>query len=59
MVNNIEIPYIISSRRKGDYGTVIANIDLASKILDWEPKYSIADMCKHGWNWKVKNPNGY
>ena len=40
-VNNIEIPYIISSRRKGDYGTVIANIDLASKILDWEPKYQL------------------
>tara|TARA_B100000242_G_scaffold96699_1_gene66284 strand:- start:1965 stop:3026 length:1062 start_codon:yes stop_codon:yes gene_type:complete len=58
-VNSIDVPYIFSRRREGDCAKIVANNLLAKSILDWEPKYSIEDMCTDGWNWQLKNPNGY
>ena len=28
-------------------------------ILKWEPKRNIEEICRDGWNWQVKNPNGF
>ena len=28
-------------------------------ILNWIPKRNIDDICRDGWNWQLKNPNGY
>tara|TARA_Y100000589_G_scaffold299656_1_gene309237 strand:+ start:169 stop:1209 length:1041 start_codon:yes stop_codon:yes gene_type:complete len=50
-VNNVDIPYEFASRREGDNEFVVADNSLAVSILDWEPKYSLVDMCKDGWNW--------
>ena len=58
-VNKVEIPYVFSKRRKGDNGIVYADISLAKKLLNWKPKKSLEDMCRDGWNWKLKNPSGY
>jgi UDP-glucose 4-epimerase len=58
-VNKVEIPYVFSKRRKGDNGIVYADISLATKLLNWKPTKSLEDMCRDGWNWKLKNPNGY
>ena len=57
--NDIKLNYIFSGRREGDLPIVIADNTLARKILNWFPKKSISDMCKDGWNWNLKNPNGY
>ena len=57
--NNVKIPYVFSDRRQGDHGVVIANNEFLSKKLEWSPEFSIQDMCKDGWAWKEKNPNGY
>ena len=46
-------------RRKGDVGKLVADVSLAKNLLGWTPKKSLEDMCKDGWKWKVKNPNGY
>ena len=58
-VNNKKIEYIFSERRIGDKDIVYANCEQAKKILNWESKRDIAQMCKDGWNWQFKNPNGY
>ncbi len=58
-INNVEVPYIFSRRRKGDLKKVVADSSLALSLLRWRPERSISEMCKDGWKWKVLNPNGY
>ena len=58
-INKVKLNYIFSDRREGDLPIVVADNSMAIKILNWVPKKSIAQMCKDGWNWKLKNPEGY
>ena len=58
-VNNVKIPYVYTNRRKGDNAIVVANNELAKSLLNWSPVFKIEDMCRHGYIWKLKNPNGY
>ena len=58
-VNNLKIPYVFAKRRKGDVEKILANNELALKILNWTPQIEIEDMCRDGWKWKINNPNGY
>ena len=57
--NKVEVPFEFMERRKGDVGKLVADVSLAKNLLGWTPKKSLEDMCKDGWKWKVKNPNGY
>ena len=58
-VNNVKIPFSFAERRLGDNAIVVADNSLAKSILNWQPKRSIEEICKDGWNWQLKNPNGY
>ncbi len=58
-INNLRIPYVFSKRRSGDIPIIIADNKKAVEFLKWTPKLNLSDMCKDGWNWKCKNPNGY
>tara|TARA_B100001093_G_scaffold519597_1_gene609381 strand:+ start:165 stop:1220 length:1056 start_codon:yes stop_codon:yes gene_type:complete len=58
-VNNIELPLKFMSRRKGDIPKVIADNSMAIKILKWNPKKNLEQMCSDGWKWQKLNPNGY
>ncbi len=58
-INNVKIPFSFEKRRAGDNAFVVANNFLARKILNWAPKKSIEDICKDGWIWQLKNPNGF
>lgn len=58
-INNCDLPYVISKRRKGDVPTLIANNQYALSKLDWSPSKSIQDMCKDGWRWNLLNPKGF
>ena len=58
-VNKCKIPFEFTNRRKGDTPFVVSDNKLAKEYLGWSPKRSIEDMCKDGWNWQIKNPNGY
>ena len=58
-VNKVEIPFIFDERRPGDNAFVVADNSLAKSILNWIPKRNMHDMCKDGWYWQLKNPNGY
>ncbi len=37
------------ARREGDVPELVANVDLAKKLLDWECKKTLLDICKDGW----------
>lgn len=54
-----EVPYVIAPRRPGDPDEVYANAEKAKKLLGWEAKKDVDDMCKDSWNWQSNNPNGY
>ena len=58
-VNKIKIPYVFTNRRPGDVGIVIADNSYALSLLNWSPRRTLEEMCKDGWNWQRKNPNGY
>ena len=58
-VNNIEIPYFFSKKRKGDVARLVADITLAKEKLNWLPIRDLKMMCRDGWQWKKQNINGY
>ena len=58
-VNNVEVPFTFQERRLGDNSSVIADNSLAKSLLEWTPKRNIEDACRDGWNWQLKNPNGF
>ena len=58
-VTGKKIPFEFVGRRPGDVFISVANPGLALQTLGWSTKFSISDICNHGWNWQQKNPNGY
>ena len=59
VINEVKIRYSFVDRRPGDNSFVVADNSLAKSILNWEPKRNIKDICRNGWNWQLKNPNGF
>ena len=53
-VNAIKLPYRIGKRRPGDVIEAYANIEKATQLLGWTPKYSLADALKTAWSWEQK-----
>ena len=58
-VNNIEVPYSFTKRRKGDQAKIVADNSKILSTLNWFLKKSLESMCLDGWNWHLMNPNGY
>ncbi len=54
-----QIPFSIQKRRDGDVAICYADISKAKKLLDWNPNRTLEQICLDGWNWQLKNPNGY
>jgi len=55
-INQILIPFEYTCRRPGDIDSCYADNSLAKKILSWEPKYDLFDMCRDSWE-SQKNIN--
>lgn len=55
----VKIPYEIVGRRAGDVVAAYADPAKAKRELGWSARFNLADMCRDGWNWQQKNPNGY
>ncbi|MCE7915283.1 MAG: UDP-glucose 4-epimerase GalE [Nitrosomonas sp. PRO4] len=53
------IPYRLAPRRPGDIASCYADPKLASKLLGWQAKLGLDEMCAHSWHWQSANPNGY
>lgn len=58
-VNQMEIPYVIASRRPGDVARCFADATRAREMLGWTAKKTLEDMCRDSWRWQSQNPNGY
>jgi len=58
-VNGIKVNYEIGPRRSGDLPVVYADATKAKKVLGWQAKRTLADMCRDSWNWQKNNPDGY
>ena len=58
-VNNVKVPYFFEKRRLGDAAFVVADNSLLISKMNIYPKMNIEDMCRDGWRWKKKNPNGF
>jgi len=54
-----KIPFVIAPRRSGDIATCYADPSYARKILGWEAKLGIDEMCADHWRWQSMNPDGY
>ncbi len=57
--NKVPVPYRIAPRRAGDIAIYFADAQLAKKLLNWETKRSLEDICRDTWRWQTQNPNGY
>jgi len=53
------VPYQIVERRAGDIATCFADPIYAKKVLNWEAKRGVDEMCEDSWRWQSMNPNGY
>ena len=57
--SGVIIKYAIGPRRAGDLPEFWANADKAQKVLGWQTKRTLEDMCKDTWKWQSMNPQGY
>jgi len=53
------VPYAFAPRRSGDVAQCYADATLAKKLLGWEARHTLAEMCADAWRWQSGNPNGY
>lgn len=54
-----KIAYRILSRRPGDIAECWADPIFAQRILCWQAKRSMVQICNDSWRWQKTNPNGY
>ena len=57
--SGMKIEYEFKERREGDIDSNFADCTKAKKLLDWQAKFSIYEMCLDAWEWQKNNPNGY
>ena len=57
-VNDTNISYSVSSRRKGDVAVCYADATKAKSVLRWTAKRTVEEMCRDAWNWEKKVHGG-
>lgn len=53
------VAYKIVARRPGDVAAVYADPALARKTLGWKAERGVEEMCRDGWRWQSRNPEGF
>lgn len=53
------IPYVIRERRSGDACITVADPSEAKRRLGWQTRRNLDDICRDGWRWQSRNPQGY
>ena len=53
------VAYQLVERRPGDAATTVADPSLANRLLGWQTKRSLEEICRDGWSWQSQNPEGY
>ena len=54
-INQVNIPYEITDRRKGDIAECYADAGKAKKELNWEAKKDVKDMVRDAWRFEKNN----
>ena len=54
-INKVKVPYKIANRRNGDISESYCSCKKSKIELNFTPKYTIKDMCKDAWNYKLLN----
>ena len=57
--SGVSIKKEIVARRPGDIAVCYADASKAKRLLGWEARFTLADMCRDSWNWQKNNPKGY
>ena len=52
---NLPVKYIVVSRRQGDPDSLVADINLAQKVLQFKPRYDIMDILQTAYDWHLRN----
>lgn len=58
-ISGKKLDVIFSERRSGDVAECWSNPEKALLELGWKAKKGLDEMLSDGWNWQLKNPNGY
>lgn len=54
-----KVLYRIVERRSGDVAQSFSDPSAALRLLGWEAKLGLDDMCRDAWRWQSMNPYGY
>ena len=52
-VNGVTVPRAFAARRPGDTATCYADASLAKRLLGWEAKRGVEEMCRDAWRWET------
>jgi len=55
----ISIKFKYLPRRDGDLAAFWANSSKAFKVMCWQPKFTISEICEDTWRWHKNNAKGY
>ena len=58
-VNSVKVPHVVGPRRPGDVAECYADASLAKKLLGWQAKRGVDDMCRDAWRWQSQYPRGF
>lgn len=53
------VPHQIVARRSGDVAQCWADPGLAQRLLGWQARHTLDEMCADAWRWQSQNPAGY
>lgn len=53
------VPFRIAPRRPGDVAQCWADPSLARRLLGWQARHTLDEMCADSWRWQSRNPSGY
>lgn len=53
------VPYQVVARRPGDIAACWADPTRAREEFGWVATRGLEEMCRDGWNWQQRNPQGY
>jgi UDP-glucose 4-epimerase len=54
-----DLPWQAAPRRPGDIAQCYADPALAERLLGWQARLGLDEMCSDAWRWQRQHPNGY
>ena len=56
--SGVDVPATYAGRRPGDPVAVWADNTKARRLLEWEPRYGLAEIIATAWDWHSSHPDG-